>query len=64
MKLKISDSMTMMPYSSAFTKLSTFVQEVVSFERPRIRRFEEGFAFYIRNQLACQPIFTYQELYD
>jgi len=29
-----------------------------------MRRFEEGLAFYIRNQLAEQPILTYQELYE
>jgi len=29
-----------------------------------MRRFEEGSAFYIRNQLARQPILTYQELYE
>jgi len=30
----------------------------------KIRRFEEGLAFYIRNQLAGQPVKTYQELYE
>jgi len=29
-----------------------------------MRRFEEGLAFYIRNQLAGKPILTYQELYE
>jgi len=29
-----------------------------------MRRFEEGLAFYIQNQLAGQPILTYQELYE
>ena len=29
-----------------------------------MRRFEEGLAFYIRNQLTGQPILTYQELYE
>jgi len=29
-----------------------------------MRRFEKGLAFYIRNQLAGQPILTYQELYE
>jgi len=28
------------------------------------RRFEEGLAFYIRHQLASQPIHTYQDLYE
>jgi len=29
-----------------------------------MRRFEEGLAFYIQNQLARQPILTYQGLYE
>jgi len=29
-----------------------------------MRSFEEGLAFYIRNQLVGQPIQTYQELYE
>ena len=29
-----------------------------------MRRFEEGLAFYIHNQLAGQSILTYQELYE
>ena len=53
-----------MQYASKFTKLSRFVPEFVSFERLKMRSFEEGLAFYIRNQLAGQPILTYQELYE
>ena len=31
----------------------------------RLKRiFEEGLAFYSRNQLTGQPILTYQELYE
>ena len=30
----------------------------------KMRRFDEGLEFYIRNQLARQPIKTYQELYE
>jgi len=29
-----------------------------------MRRFKEGLAFYVLNQLGGQPIFTYQELYE
>jgi len=29
-----------------------------------MRRFEEGLAFYIQNQLAGQPIQTHQKLYE
>jgi len=29
-----------------------------------MRRFEEGLAFYIRNQLTGQLILSYQELYE
>ena len=33
-------------------------------KRLKMRRFEEDLAFYIRNQLAGQPIQTYQNLYE
>ena len=39
-------------------------QNFVASERMKIMRFEEGSAFFIRNQLADQPIKTYQELYE
>jgi len=45
----MSDSMTVMQYASKFTELLRFVHEFVSFERLKMRRFEEGLAFYIRN---------------
>ena len=64
MELKMSDTMTMMQYTSKFTELSRFVSKFVSFERLKMRRFKEGLAFYIQNQLAGQPILTYQELYE
>jgi len=64
MELKMSGTMTVMQYARKFTELSRFVPEFVSSERLKMRRFEEGLAFYIRNQLAGQPILTYQELYE
>ena len=64
MALKISGMMTVMQYASMFTELSRFVPEFVSSERLKMRRFEEGLAFQIRNQLAGQSILTYQELYE
>jgi len=51
-------------YANKFTKLSRFVPEFVSSKRLKMRRFEEGLAFYIRNQLVGQPILTCQELYE
>jgi len=47
MELKMSGNMTMMQYASKFTELSKFVLEFVSSERLKMRRFEEGLAFYI-----------------
>ena len=64
MELKTIGSMSVMQYASKFTELSRFVPEFVSFEILKMRRFEEGLAFYIRNYLAGQPILTYQELYE
>jgi len=52
MELKMSSSMTVMQYASKFTELSRFVPELVSSERVKMRRFEEGLIFYVRNQLA------------
>jgi len=49
MELKMSGSMSVMQYASKFTELSRFVLEFVSCERLKMRRFEEGLAFYIRN---------------
>jgi len=52
MELKMSGTMTVIQYVSKFTELSRFIPEFVSSERLKMRRFEEGLAFYIRNQLA------------
>ena len=49
MELKMSDKMTVMQYTSKFTELSRFIPEFVSSKRLKMRRFEAGFAFYIRN---------------
>ena len=43
----MSDNMITMQYASKFTKLSRFAPDFVAFERLKIRRFEEGVAFYI-----------------
>ena len=48
-ELKMRDTMTIMQYASKFTELSRFVPKFVSSERLKMRRFEEGLAFYIRN---------------
>jgi len=47
MELKISGNMTMMQYASMFTGLSKFVPEFMSNKWLKMRRFEEGLAFYI-----------------
>jgi len=60
----MSGSVTTMQNASKFTELFSFALEFMSFERLKKRRFEEGLAFNIRNQLAGQPILTYQELYE
>jgi len=62
-ELNISDNITVIQYASKFIELSRFVPEFVSSERLKMKRFEEGLAFYIWNELAGQPILTYQELY-
>ena len=64
MEPKMSGNMTVLQHAIKFTELSRFVSEFVSSERLKMRRFEEGLTFYIRNQLAGQPILTYQELYE
>ena len=56
--------MTVMQYANKFIGLSMFIPEFMTSEILKMRRFEEGLAFYIRNQLASQPIDTYQELYE
>jgi len=64
MKLKMSGSMIVLEYGSKFTELFRFLLEFFSSERLKMRRFKDGLAFYIRNQLAGPPILTYQELYE
>jgi len=56
--------MTVLQYAGKFTELSRLVLEFVSLERLKVRRFEEGLAFYMCNQLAGESILTYQELYE
>jgi len=60
MELNMSGPMTMMQYASKFTELSRFVPAFVSFERLKMRRFEEFLAFYIQYRLAGQPILACQ----
>jgi len=52
MELRMGGSVMVMQYASKFTRLSRFVPEFVSFERLKMRKFEEDLTFYIRNQLA------------
>jgi len=47
MELKMSGTIAVMQYASKFTELSRFVPEFVSSEMLKMRRFEEGLAFYI-----------------
>ena len=53
--------MIVMQHASKFTKLSRFAPDFVASEKLKMKMFEEGLAFYIRNQLADQPIQTYLE---
>jgi len=64
MELKMTGNTTVIQYASKFIELSRFAHDFVAFERMKMRRFEEGLAFSIRNQLAGQPIKTYQELHE
>jgi len=47
MELKMSGNMTVIQYDSKFTGLSRFGLDFMVSERLKIRRFEEGLAFYI-----------------
>jgi len=49
-------NMTVMQYACKFIELSRFAPDFVATKRLKMRRFEEGSAYYIRNQLAGQPI--------
>jgi len=59
----MSGNMTVTQYARKFTELSRFALDFIATERLKMKRFEEGLAFYIRNELAGHPIQTYQELY-
>jgi len=50
------ENMIVEQYASMFTELSQFVSNFMVNERMKMRRFEEALAFYIRHQLASQPI--------
>jgi len=54
MELKMSGNMTVMQYASKFTELPRFVLDFLASKRLKMRRFDEGLAFYIRNQLVVQ----------
>jgi len=43
--------MTVIQYASKFNELSMFVPDFVASKTMQMTRFEEGLAFYIRNQL-------------
>jgi len=59
MELKMSGNMTEMQYARTSTEILRFAPDFVATEKMKMRRFEEGLAFYIWNQLAGQPIQTY-----
>ena len=59
MELKMGGNTMVMQYARKFMELSRFALDFVATERLEMRRFEESLAFYIRNQLAGQPIQTY-----
>jgi len=56
MELKTSGNMTVMQYARNFSELSGFTPGFITTERLKMRKFEEGLAFCIRNQLVGQPI--------
>jgi len=49
-------NMTVMQYASKFAKLSRFIPYFIASKKMKIKRFEDGLVFYIRNQLAERPI--------
>jgi len=55
----MTGNMTVMQYASKFAELSRFTLDFVAFKRMKMRRFKEGLAFYVRNQLVGRPIKTY-----
>ena len=64
MELKMRGNMIVLQYAHKLTELSRFGPDFVVTEKLKMRRFEEGLAFYFRNQLVGQPIQTYKELYE
>jgi len=60
----MNGTMIVMQYASKFTKLSRFALNFVATEQMKMRRSEEGLAFYIQYELAGQPIQTYEDLYE
>ena len=63
-ELKMSGNMAVMQYTCMFIELSRVALGFVATERLKMRMFKDGLAFCIKNQLAGQPIQTYQELYE
>ena len=51
-ELRMTGSMTIMQYAIKFTKLSRIVFELLAYKRMNMKRFDEGLAFYIHNQLV------------
>lgn len=64
MELKMSGSMIVMQYASKFIGLSRFLSKFVLYKTLKMRKFEEGLALYIHNQLTNQSILSYQDLYE
>ena len=56
LELKMSGNMMVMQYAWKFIELERFAPDFVASKKLKMRRFEEGLAFYIRNHLAGQPI--------
>jgi len=54
MESKMNSNVTVMQYAAKFIELSRFVLDFMATKRMKMRRFEKGLAFYIRNQLAGQ----------
>jgi len=58
------ENMSVMEYANKFIELSRFTSEYVATDWMRMPRFEEGLAFYIKNQLVGQLVQSSQELYE
>ena len=55
-ELRMTGNTTVMQYASKFSELSRFVPEFLASERMKMRRFDEGLAFYIHNQLEMASL--------